>query len=142
MDPIEQKDLAMMRARFNDMGVLHPKARGAFLLLANDLHRAFLDGRTHVHFKAFETFRSPWRQKSVMDNGTSQADMYESAHAFGLAVDFVPNIGGRWSWSLTHPWDFLRDAARARGLLCELDWDRAHVEHPLFQDWKACMRSM
>ena len=69
MDPIEQKDLALMRARINDMGVLHPKARGAFLLLANDLHRAFLDGRTHVHFKAFETFRSPWRQKASWTTG-------------------------------------------------------------------------
>ena len=86
--------------------------------------------RTEPHFQ---------RQREALANKTSRADMYQSAHQFGLAVDFVPWDNGRWSWDMKHPWDALRAAAHKRGLLNELSWDRAHVEHRYWQALRGCL---
>ena len=132
----------MSRERISDMKLLHPRAMEDFLLLEYDLSLDWRHGTTRTWFRPFETYRHPMRQLAVLGNKTSRAGPYESAHQFGLAVDFVPWDNGRWSWDLKHDWDHLRKAAHKRKLRCELDWDRAHVEAPLWADMHAALRNM
>lgn len=117
-----------------DTDFIHPAAREKFLLLLGDLERGYRYGETKTQFKIFETFRHPSRQLHAKLNGVSRASLYESAHSLGLAVDFVPMDNGRWSWDMNHDWAYLRARATARGLLNEIEWDRAHVEYPYWQD--------
>ena len=114
--------------------LIHPKAREQFLLLLGDLERGFRYGETKTQFKIFETFRHPTRQLASKLNGVSRASLYESAHSLGLAVDFVPWANGRWSWDMDHDWAYLRKRAHARKLTNDIEWDRAHVEHPYWED--------
>lgn len=137
-------DVKYMNARNADMSLLHHDCRADFYLLMGDLQRDFTHKKINVLFKPFEVYRHPSRQLEALNQKTSRARPYESAHQFGMAVDFVPfdPATQRWSWRDGPHWDYLRDRARARKLLCELNWDRAHVEHPRYADMLACMRSM
>lgn len=135
-------DIRYQTARTADMNLLHPLVRPSFLLLMKDLTDAHAQGVTKTHFRPFETYRHPQRQREALRNRTSRADMYESAHNFGLAVDFVPWDNGRWSWDETKDWSYLWDRAKARGLIAIGEWDKAHIEHPMWQDWHACLRAI
>ena len=73
-----------------DLRLLHPKFGRAAGLLHQDLIRAYEAGETKTLFKVFETFRDPRRQLDALKKGVSKAGMYQSAHAFGMAADFVP----------------------------------------------------
>jgi hypothetical protein len=114
--------------RYDDINLLAPVARTAFLGLDAYLRR-------ETRFRCFETFRSPAEQALRFAQKTSKAPPFQSAHQFGLAVDFVPCTAGtfgRWEWPETDDpeWDDLRRAARDFGLTCPIVWDRPHVEHP------------
>lgn len=115
--------------------LIHPRARSAFMAVLVDLKSASATGASAVEWGIFETYRSPERQAAVYEAGNSKAVPYASAHQFGLAVDFVPKVGGKWTWEPpggAKEWDLLRSIATRNGLLSQLDWDRAHVEHPLW----------
>lgn len=127
-------NLVYKTPRTADMDLLHPKARESFIMLEYKLESAFKNGTISVWFRPFETYRHPARQREALIQRTTRADMYESAHNFGLAVDFVPWNNGRWSWDPQMPWQKLRDLAKSEKLLNELDWDRAHVEHPYWSE--------
>lgn len=137
-------DIRYQTQRTAEMSYLHDDARDLFLLLMRDLTKSFEEGIVKKWLRPFETFRHPARQLEALRNRTSRAGMYQSAHAFGLAVDFVPWENGRWLWPPNEDpcWAFLRERATARGLQCRLDWDRAHVEHPMWEDLNACLKSM
>lgn len=122
--------------------IIHPKAYDAFRRLAYDLKRSHEFGELGCLFLPFETYRSPWRQAELYHSQqkVTNARQYESAHQFGLAVDFVPNDNGRWSWHDSKPWDELKRRAERVGLTVPMAWDRAHVEHPLWPDYRACLR--
>jgi hypothetical protein len=110
---------------------LHPKARKQFDLLAMDVMPGF---------RIFEGFRDPGRQQALMmdPRGVTKAGAWRSAHQYGLACDFVPWIGGRWAWPLAEAsiWDELKAAAELHGLEAPLKWDRAHIQHPLWNELK------
>lgn len=114
--------------------LLHPLARVAFKSLAADLSEAFQRQETPVLFLPFEGYRSPEAQAKRFAAGTSKARPWQSAHQFGLAVDFVPWIDGGWSWAQNAPWHDLDRLAKARGLLHPIAWDMPHVEFP---HWRA-----
>jgi len=116
-----------------DWNALHPIGRQAFMALAEDLAKSHQIGMTYTLFCPFEGYRSPDQRSANVQSNDSEAEPWQSAHHFGLAVDFVPWINGVWSWSLTADWDFLRKCAEARGLLHRIDWDCPHVEHPAFE---------
>lgn len=116
-----------------DWDLLHPVARGQFIALANDLAQSFALKMTRTLFLPYEGYRGPAYQREVFKRGTSKARPWQSAHQYGLAVDFVPKVAGKWSWSLSEDWDFLHRCAVARGLLHEISWDKPHVEHPRFR---------
>ena len=105
-----------------DISLLNPK----FALVVRRLHEYLIDahetGRTKTRFEVFETFRDPIRQADLLKKGASKAGPFQSAHQFGLAVDFVPyltseealalgtRIGERvlpgWSWHSSHDYSF------------------------------------
>lgn len=133
---------------YRDISLLHPKFGRAAGLLYQDLVRAYEAGVTKTNFKIFETFRDARRQNDLLKKAVSKAGMYQSAHAYGLAADFVPvltplqaerlaNAKGEavfpgWSWDASHDWSFLRERARNYGIDVPIDWDPAHVQHPDF----------
>lgn len=137
-----QLDIRYQTARTADMNLLHAKCRDDFLLLMRALTAAKEYGDINVWFRPFETYRHPMRQLEALRNNTTRAGMYESAHQFGLAVDFVPWDNGNWSWKDGPHWDFLRAKAHHYKLRCELSWDRAHVESPLWADYKSCLKAL
>lgn len=120
---------------------LHPKARQHFQMMEIRLAEAFEAGATKTLFKPFEGYRPPERQLVLLTRKTTKAGPWQSAHNYGLAVDFVAkssrletgavhNHG--WSWADHHDWDCVREVATNLGLQNTLKWDRPHVEHPIW----------
>lgn len=102
----------------------------------DDLYRA---GLIDELFEPFEGYRTPQRQAEMLRQKTSKAGPFESAHNYGLAVDFVPVKDGKrgaWHWPEANSpcWRDLRANAVNRGLLNDIEWDRPHIEHPLWRD--------
>lgn len=116
-----------------DWGLIHPSVRERFKLLAEDLQEGYRLHMTNSDFRPFEGFRSPERQAQLFAEGHTKARPWQSAHQFGLAVDFVVWSRGAWSWDRNHDWNYLRRCATARGLVNNIEWDRPHVEAPQFQ---------
>lgn len=124
----------------NSLRDLHPIALPAFVRLHYRLQDAFDTGKINQMFLPFESYRSPARQNELLSNGkgVTRAGAWQSAHQFGLAVDFVPFLtrSGRrngWDWGHDNQWGVLAQLAKAEGLLAPYDWDKAHIVHPL---WK------
>ena len=127
----------MLNRNIND---LHPLMRDPVRKLEGVLLDAGLLGTgTAPGFRLFEGYRSPERQDHLFKTTPSvtRARGWQSAHQYGLAVDYVWWTGSEWSWNaLDHPWDQLRSAAFLGGkvgLTAPLKWDLPHIEHP---DWK------
>lgn len=130
---------------YSDVNLLHPKFRGVAINLAKSLDAGYKSGATKTNFKVFETFRDPIRQKDLLAKRTTKAGIFQSAHALGLAVDFVPwldnsealalgnqtgeSVFPGWNWSNVHDWDYLTKKAKAFGLVT-ISWDRPHTQHP------------
>lgn len=112
------------------------------MALADDLAKAYgLNISKGVLFRPFEIFRAPDRQAECLRKGTTKVGAWGSAHQYGLAVDYVPYVCGKWSWQAsTEAWDFLRKSAEARGLRCVIAWDRPHVEHPAFDRLREALK--
>ena len=112
---------------------LHHKARENFRNLAIHLRQLYEGGNIETLFLPFEGFRSPERQNYLFHvEKTTKAKAWQSAHNYGLAVDYVAFENGKWSWSQHHDWAGLKTAAINRGLLVPIQWDRPHVEHPVW----------
>ena len=115
-----------MAVILSDLKLLHPKAFTAFWNLTEKLEG--------TPFRVFETYRSPDRQDALFKKGTTKALRYQSAHQFGLAVDYVPYINGKWEWDADpYTWETLHTHARECGLELGPDWDPGHIEHPLWR---------
>lgn len=132
-----------------NLALLHPKFSGVAQRLHEELIRAYKAGRTHFCFEVFETYRPPDVQAGYLAKGTTKAGPWQSAHQFGLAVDFVPYIGpndiqratelfkkpiaGGWIWPPLdfNDWRVLHDLAHATGCRT-IEWDAPHLESPLF----------
>ena len=128
---------------------LHPEVRFQFSALAEDLALAYQADRTEFLLEPFEGFRSIDRQRHLLAEGTTKAGPWESAHQFGLAVDFVPRRIREITKTADHPartirewywpaaehddWKVLSELAAQHGLLTPITWDKPHVQHPY---WK------
>lgn len=129
------------QVRTSDLGLLHPLAVKAFRSLDASLKSLAVRGDIPFEFRVFETYRTPQRQQFVHEQGTSRARQYQSAHQFGLAVDFVPwtkERGFFWDTDLAL-YSFLKNEATRHGLEVPLSWDRCHVEHPLWDKVRIAM---
>jgi hypothetical protein len=122
--------------RHDDLNLLAPIARNAFLGLDALLRR-------ETRFRCFETYRDPARQAVLYAAKKSKAGPFESAHQFGLAVDFVPWGPRGWVWPASDDseWDDLRTAALGFGLANGISWDRPHVEHLAFAEVRRLTRA-
>lgn len=137
---------------------LHPIARMQFQEMAENLTQAFTGGAIKQWFRPHMGYRSPAVQDGLYAQGrtkqgavVTKAQGWESAHQFGLAVDFVPwetltkptnrdadersetlPLGhkGRFVWAENAEWKKLASRAELVGLRCPIAWDRPHVEHP------------
>lgn len=130
-----------------DMKYVHPITKGAFGALALRLESYHREGDIPVLFRPFEVYRTPHRQRKLRSGMGAQkvtgADAYQSAHQFGLAVDFVVwDVNRGWSWDDKHPWHLLKVHAEVCGLKVPYSWDRVHVEHPAWQDWREVLRGI
>lgn len=125
---------------------LHPKFIGIFENLKQRLISGYETGVTKTRFEVFETYRSFERQDYLFSVRTTKARGGQSAHNFGLAVDFVPRVDDptkdgfvlHWSWSLHHDWAFLQKVAAECGLENQsknLRWDKPHVQVPHWRSW-------
>jgi hypothetical protein len=117
------------------LDLLLPSARNDFANLARDLRR-------HTRFRPNTGYRSPTDQEAAFKRGASKAHAFESAHQFGLAVDFVPWDGTKFVWPerSNREWDQLRARAKVWGLVNDIEWDRPHVEHRLWARVRALTR--
>lgn len=121
-----------------DLSLLHPRCVGKFSDLQRRLSDGFARGVTPTRFMPFETYRTPQRQHWLQTHqgGVTKAGAFQSAHNFGLAVDFVPYVNtgtqGVWSWDLSHDWSFLKAQAEECGLDNSISWDRPHVQDPIW----------
>lgn len=128
----------------NNISDLHPLMRDPIARLTDLLHNGFANGKTLTEFRLFETYRSPERQASVLEAGTSKAHQWQSAHQVGLAADFAARVNGLngpvWSWNDHLDWAFLKSQAQRVGLDVPISWDKGHVEHPAFQQLRTALR--
>lgn len=141
---------------YSDVSLLNPKFAAVVVRLDKYLIDAHETGRTKTRFHIFETFRDPMRQAQLLAKGASKAGTFQSAHQFGLAVDFVPvidvaeagviakalgeRVSAGWSWWSGHDYDFLKAAAEKHGLTVPITWDRVHIEHPKFKKLREAFR--
>lgn len=122
---------------------LHPAVRADFQRFATTAAEVvFMIGSTHYCFAAFEGYRSPERQHYLFTVAkTTKARPWQSAHQYGLAVDFAclkvgEGDGPLWSWSADAPWKSLKVAASFGPLNVPIAWDKGHVQHHVFDMMK------
>lgn len=125
----------MIDTTFDVLWSVHPIARKQFGDLTQYLKRSYENGDTHSLFKPQKGFRTPAEQQILLNKrpAVTHAGPWQSAHNYGLAVDFVAEVRGAWSWSEDHDWAFLKKAAETFSLQAPLDWDKCHIQHPVFK---------
>lgn len=141
-----------------DYRMLHPKVQGAFQHFSDELFRLYLTGEGPCWFKAFEGYRSPQRQLELYQTSrgdgsrVTNAKPFESAHQYGLAVDYVPFVvrdprevketaqettQGSWKWDVDDSaWDWFDSQVKRAGLYRTIRWDRPHVTHLMWEQIK------
>lgn len=128
------------REPFN-IGAMHHAARADFDKLITAARAFWFECRVgpKCRFEPFEGYRHPMRQLYLVEETkNTKARPWQSAHQYGLALDFAVRrydehmIANGWSWPNDAPWERLRDIARTFELDIPLAWDRGHVQHPLW----------
>jgi hypothetical protein len=115
-----------------DLDMLHPDMRLKILAVVTELISV------ENPLRVFEAWRSPRRQHDLFmaKSGVTRADAWQSAHQYGLAVDFARPKGKGWTWTVEQRhWSRLRAVAEMNGLVVPSPgWDPGHVEHPRYLD--------
>lgn len=120
-----------------NVALLHHKMRPEAITLLEALARANQTGLTTRYFQLYEGWRDPRRQDRLFKEGTTKARAWQSAHQYGLAIDIVPTNRDGWTWEIGDDWEWLRDfVERNTSLRRTIAWDKAHFEHPLWQEIK------
>lgn len=120
----------MATAPISSWDAIHPVGIAAFAQLWELLQKESGD----TVWMMFETYRSPERQNELFRKKKTKAKAWESAHQYGLAIDFVPVIDGKPFWPAMNDdrWVVLNTLATECGLGNDIAWDPAHVYHPAF----------
>lgn len=111
--------------RVDRIDMLHPVFREQANRIADDLHI--------LGFRVFETYRSPVMQAELFAKRPRVTDAreWQSAHQYGLAVDFVKwTTDSGWDW--TGDYSNVRAVALKHGAVCEIKWDPGHVQSSLW----------
>lgn len=121
---------------------LHPAIREHVFDLVHDVNVALGRMGETMRFEVFETYRSPERQAYLLRRGDSKSGPWQSAHQYGLAADIVPQVNGRWTWDVGNDrWTLLATYAIRHSLRVPINWDKAHVQSPLFGIAKGAIRT-
>lgn len=115
---------------------LHPKFRPMVDLWLADMREVALDPLITC------TLRSGAEQDALYQKGRTVPGKIvtykkagQSAHQYGLALDFVILEHGKPDWSgEDEPWNRAINLAKARGLQSLRPMESAHLQHP---EWKA-----
>ncbi|MCF1450713.1 glucosaminidase domain-containing protein [Agrobacterium vitis] len=120
-------------SRYSELDLLHPVVRTAIEKIMRQLEEE------KIPFRIFETYRSPERQQSLYAQGrtapgkrVTKASPWTSYHQYGLAVDVVLFLDGKWSWDTSgshrRHWERLHEIARAHGME-SLSWELPHLQY-------------
>lgn len=135
-----------------DYGLLHPKMSPRVADADKLLLRAFETGKCEFLFKVFEGYRDVVGQRDRLVSKVTKAAPWQSAHQYGLAVDYVPylttdqarkrGVKAGWFWPVItdESWIILHQVAADAGLINTIPWDRPHCEHPMFEDFYDIMQ--
>ena len=90
-----------------------------------------------IQLRIYETVRTPFRQVELYHIGrmgdprriVTRAKAWHSKHQYGLAVDMVFLVKGKWTWSEPSPgmWSIYQSEAKSLGLVY-LPTEKPHVE--------------
>lgn len=122
-----------------DWELLHYKCQPGFLIVANRILDAFSNGELSQLYLAFDGYRAPQLQLDMVKRNVSKALPWQSAHNYGMAVDFVGwNPAEQWNWQPADSpdWGMIGRIAVNAGMLRPIAWDKPHVEHPLWTSIK------
>lgn len=134
--------LSNVNHRISKIESLNPKIVGAVKRLNEKLVAGYKAGLTHSRFEIFETLRSAERQNYLFMKGSTKAREWQSAHNYGLAVDFVAVKGisqsgsPLWSWDINEDWQFLAKCADEVGLSAPISWDKPHIQSHIWDQIK------
>ncbi len=110
------KEMANSVKRDGDISRLHPAIRDKVAAIQKQLQDE------NIPFKVFEAFRTPERQAQlfVKRPKVTWVGPWGSIHQYGLAVDFVLNINGKWSWDDSGDnarlWNRMHEIAKENGM--------------------------
>lgn len=124
-----------------DIAALHPLMWDNVQGLMARLRKIHEDEPWFPLFKLFEGYRSPERQALMIKRGVSKSQPWHSAHQYGLAVDMVPIVFGKLSWSVPGDvWTRLATEVLPFNLRCPIGWDKPHCQHVVFDDIERAWR--
>lgn len=110
----------------------HPCVRRAFVEFYSSISTT--PGLSIV--RPFEILRTPQRQNEVLAAGASKVGGWRSVHQYGCAIDFVPFMGGKFTWDWDG-WSALHAHGRRFGIVAPIEWDKPHMV-PL--EWRRDLR--
>jgi len=117
---------------FGTLDDLHPLIKSRIMKLLADPELVA------TNFRPFETVRSPARHRDLLTRmpPVTKSKVWESAHNYGLAVDFVHFDNYSWSWhsSSESNWARFHALLDKHGLAAPITWDPGHVT--LKEGWK------
>jgi len=123
-DVIEKDSRFLSKKLVSDPKLLEPNTRAAVEAIIADA-----DAKG-IKLMIYETYRSRERQLELFKKGASKLKKV-GVHHYGLACDIVKKVNGKPSWK--GDFSFLRDLAKAHGLIWGGDWGTPNVKHS-FQD--------
>lgn len=119
-----------------DLNDLHPQFRPLVDLWLADMRSVALDSIITCAFRSgVEQDALYARGRTVPGKIVTYAKSGQSAHNYGLAIDFVINEFGKLDWSGdSEPWNRAINLAKARGLQSLRPMESAHLQHPNWRE--------
>lgn len=113
---------------------LHPLMMPRIERLNERLIKLYGEGLI-CRLEVFEGYRHPGRQ-GTLGKSVTKADPWESAHQYGMAVDYARRLEKGFDWKVSSSdWGILRYEAKKVGLdVPAPGWDPGHVEAPEFRE--------
>ncbi len=124
--------------RDGDVSKLHPAIRDKVIAIRDQLQEE------KIPFEVFEAFRTPERQANLWAKGRTKpgpkvtwVGPWKSIHQYGLAVDMVLKIDGRWSWddqgAEAKYWTRMHEIAKQHGMTPLFNASGQLIEKPHIQ---------
>lgn len=119
--------------RDSEISRLHPAIRQKVAAIKKQLQSE------KIPFEVFEAFRTPERQANLFRKRprVTWVGPWGSIHQYGLAVDFVLKINGKWSWDdkgdRAGLWERMHELAKENGMTPLFNKEGMLIEKPHIQ---------